>query len=47
VSRPVPDDPIAAVTGAFEDLGSPGSADLVARFRAEEMEAETRKFGLL
>jgi hypothetical protein len=44
-SQSVPDDPITAVTGLFKDLGGSGSADLLADFRSEEAEAETRKFG--
>jgi hypothetical protein len=46
-SRSVPDDPVAAVTGAFKDLGGRGGADLLAVFRAEEAKAEARKFGPL
>jgi hypothetical protein len=45
--RPVPDDPIAAVTGVFADLGGPSSVDLLDGVRAEESDADERKFGPL
>jgi hypothetical protein len=45
VLRPIPDDPIAAVTGVFKALRGPGSAALLADFRAEEAAIEQRKFG--
>jgi bifunctional DNA-binding transcriptional regulator/antitoxin component of YhaV-PrlF toxin-antitoxin module len=43
VIRPLPDDPIAALRGAFAGGEAPRSDDLRRRARAEESAAETRR----
>jgi bifunctional DNA-binding transcriptional regulator/antitoxin component of YhaV-PrlF toxin-antitoxin module len=43
VIRPLADDPLAALRGAFAGAGKPGSDELRRRARAEESAAEARR----
>lgn len=43
VLRPAPDDPVAALRGAFAGLGLPSSDEMRRRARAEEAELEDRR----